>query len=292
MAHRSVLLQEVIEGLNLHGGVILDATVNGGGMSEAILERDKDARVVATDADESALSRAGERLKRFGDRISFNHANFRELDRVLAERGVNGIDGAIFDLGLSSNQLEESGRGFSFQKDEPLLMTFGASPREGELTAREAVNVWSEDTLTTVIRSYGEEPRARAIARAILTARERHSIETSAELAEIIAGAIPRRGRIHPATKTFQALRIAVNDELRALDEALTKVWAALKPQGRLLVISFHSLEDRSVKRFFRTLTDEGAGTLITKKPIAPSAEESKDNPRSRSAKLRIIEKN
>lgn len=292
MAHVSVLLQEVIEGLNLHGGVILDATVNGGGMSEAILERDRDAHVVATDADEGALFRAGERLKRFGDRISFNHANFRELDRVLAERGVNGIDGAIFDLGLSSNQLEESGRGFSFQKDEPLLMTFAASPKKGELTAKEAVNVWSEETLTTVIKSYGEEPRARTIARAILAARERRSIETSAELAEIIAEAIPRRGRIHPATKTFQALRIAVNDELRALDEALTKVWAALKPHGRLLVISFHSLEDRPVKRFFRALADEGQGTLITKKPIAPTEQEAKDNPRSRSAKLRIIEKN
>ncbi|MCE9644150.1 16S rRNA (cytosine(1402)-N(4))-methyltransferase RsmH [Candidatus Parcubacteria bacterium] len=292
MAHVSVLLQEVVEGLNLHGGVVLDATVNGGGMSEAILAADKNVEVVATDADEGALVRASERLKEYEGRITFHHVNFRELDRVLAERDVQGIDGAIFDLGLSSNQLEESGRGFSFQRDEPLLMTFGASPKEGEVTAKEAVNEWSEETLVTVIKAYGEEPRARHIARAIIAARAKRRIETSAELAEVIASAIPRRGKTHPATKTFQALRIAVNDELRALDEALEKAWAALKPKGRLLVISFHSLEDRPVKHFFRKLSDEGQGTLLTKKPIVPSEQELKENPRSRSAKLRIIEKN
>jgi len=292
MVHKSVLLQEVVEGLNLHGGVILDATVNGGGMSEAILATDQNVQVVATDADEGALARAKERLKEYEGRITFHHVNFRELDRVLAERDVQGIDGAIFDLGLSSNQLEESGRGFSFQRDEPLLMTFGASPKEGEVTAKEAVNEWSEETLVTVIKAYGEEPRAWHIVQAILAARAKRRIETSAELAEVIASAIPRRGKTHPATKTFQALRIAVNDELRALDEALLKAWAALKPKGRLLVISFHSLEDRPVKHFFRKLSDEGQGTLLTKKPIVPSEEEQKENPRSRSAKLRIIEKN
>ena len=296
MAHASVLLQEVMDGLRLNGGIILDATVNGGGMSEGILERDENARVIAIDADESALLRAKECLARFGDRISFTHANFRELDRVLTERGVTGIDGAIFDLGLSSNQLDASGRGFSFQRDEQLLMTFAAEPKEGEVTAREAVNTWSEETLTTVIKAYGEEPRARSIARAIVAARERRPITTSQELGNIIAAAVPRRGpgragRIHPATKTFQALRIAVNDELRALDEALQKVWQALKPGGRLLIISFHSLEDRPVKRFFRALSDNGEATLLTKKPIIPSTEEQTENPRSRSAKLRIIEK-
>ncbi|HYF10637.1 MAG TPA: 16S rRNA (cytosine(1402)-N(4))-methyltransferase RsmH [Candidatus Paceibacterota bacterium] len=291
MSHVSVLLQEVVEGLSLHGGVVLDATVNGGGMSEAILAADPTVRVVATDADESALLRAEERLKRFGDRISFHHVNFRELDRVLAERDVPGIDGAIFDLGLSSHQLDQSGRGFSFRFEEPLLMTFAARPAKDAVTAREAVNEWSAETLETVIRAYGEEPKARRIAEAIVRAREKRAIETSAELAEIIERAVPRRGKIHPATKAFQALRIAVNDELRALDEALEKAWKALKPGGRLLVISFHSLEDRPVKRFFRAKADEGLGRLLTKKPIVPSEAEAKENPRSRSAKLRIIEK-
>lgn len=297
MAHQSVLLQEVVDGLSsklgVMGGLVLDATVNGGGMSEAILSGFPQVRVLAMDADEEALSRARMRLQSFGDRVVFARANFRDLDKVLREKGIQTLSGAIFDLGLSSDQLENSGRGFSFKHQEPLLMTFAVTPEKGEPTAREAVNNWSAETLETVIRAYGEEKRARKIAQAILKAREWKPIETSEQLRQIIEEVLPVRGRgIHPATKVFQALRIAVNDELRALEEALSKIWVALLPESRLLVISFHSLEDRIVKRFMKGKALSGEGVLLNKKPLIPSSLEIERNPRSRSAKLRIIEKN
>jgi 16S rRNA (cytosine1402-N4)-methyltransferase len=195
---------------------------------------------------------------------------------------------------LSSNQIEESGRGFSFKTDEPLLMTMKKDPQSTEVTANEIVNTWAEDSLADIIYGYGEDRFARRIAKAIVTAREIQPIQTAQELADIIANAVPKFGfkKINPATKTFQAIRIAVNDELGAIKEALPKAFTRLNPAGgRISIISFHSLEDRIVKRFFKEKAEAGEGRLIVKKPIIPSPQEIAENPRSRSAKLRIIEK-
>lgn len=293
MAHESVLLQESINGLDLRpGDVFLDATVNGGGHSAEVCHRLKESvTIIGMDLDSDALHRARERLTAEGCSASLHRENFRNLERVLEKEGIRGVNALLFDLGFSSDQIEASGRGFSFKKDEPLLMTFSKSP-EG-FTARDIVNDWSGEHIETIIRHYGEERRAKKITRAILEARQKHPIETSAELSSIIERACGRGGgRIHPATKTFQALRMTVNDELDAIGDGLRKGFEALLPGGRLAVISFHSLEDRLVKRFFKLLASENKATILTKKPVVPSAEERKQNPRSRSAKLRIIRKN
>ncbi len=289
--HIPVLLQEVVEGLQAKAGeVILDATVGGGGHSEALCRAmGESGTILCLDEDEEAIERSQKRLKGCGCQFIFQRSNFRHLDTVLASLGIGKVDRALFDLGFSSFQLDESNRGFSFQKDEPLFMTFrknGAS-----LNAETIVNEWGEETLRTIIFGYADERYAKRIAQAIARAREHKRITTSKELADIIVLAIPRRGKIHPATKTFQALRIAVNDEFRALEEMLPKAFAHLSQAGRVAVISFHSMEDRLVKRFFKELATEGKGHIITKKPIVPSEEEVKRNPRSRSAKLRIIER-
>jgi 16S rRNA (cytosine1402-N4)-methyltransferase len=211
----------------------------------------------------------------------------------LDQAGVAGVDGIIFDLGLSSNQIEESGRGFSFKTDEPLLMTMKKDPQSSDITAYEIVNSWSEESLADIIYGYGEDRFARRIAKAIVMAREIQSIETAGQLSDIIASVVPKFGfkKINPATKTFQAIRIAVNDELGAIKEALPKAFSRLNTGGRISIISFHSLEDRIVKRFFKEKSEAGEGRLINKKPITPSPQEIAENPRSRSAKLRIIEK-
>ena len=204
------------------------------------------------------------------------------------------VDAIIFDLGLSSDQLEISGRGFSFTKDEPLLMTMKESPNDEDLTAKEIVNTWEERNLADIIYGYGEERFSRRIAKAIVEARKENEIKTTFELVKIIEGSVPgsyKRGKIHFATRTFQALRIAVNDELGALEEGLAGGLKILKNEGRMGVISFHSLEDRIVKRFFREMKDEGKIKIINKKPIIAGKEELILNKRSRSAKLRIIEK-
>jgi 16S rRNA (cytosine1402-N4)-methyltransferase len=209
------------------------------------------------------------------------------------------MNAILLDLGISSDELENSGRGFTFQKDEPLLMTMG-DPAKYPFTAATIVNSWKEEDIANVIFGYGEERYARRIARAIVTYREKKIIETSGELAEIVKSAVPRFGRsfngrpakIHPATKTFQALRIAVNDELGALKEGLTKGYERLAPGGKMVVISFHSLEDRIVKNFFKALADDSNAKIITKRPIIASPQEIAENPRSRSAKLRILQKN
>ncbi|MEK7087696.1 MAG: 16S rRNA (cytosine(1402)-N(4))-methyltransferase RsmH [Patescibacteria group bacterium] len=291
--HVPVLLQEVVSGLQAReGDIILDATVGGGGHSEALC---KDLGGVATflclDADSDAIARSRERLKSSRCMFLFYRTNYRYLDTALASLGVAGVNRVLFDLGLSSLQLEESGRGFSFLRDEPLLMTFEKETEEGTLTARTVLNEWSEETITAILESYGEERYARRIAGRIVEARKQRPIETTFELAAIVRSAARKTGRIHPATKTFQALRIAVNDEFQGLKDGLRKAWEKLLPGGRIAVISFHSMEDRVVKDFFRELGKKKIGTVVTKKPITPGEEEQQNNPRSRSAKLRIIEK-
>jgi 16S rRNA (cytosine1402-N4)-methyltransferase len=287
--HKTVLLNETIEGLSLHpGAVVVDATFGGGGHSREILKRFPKAKVIALDQDGSVWNEND-------SRISFHNENFRNLDKVL---GTEKIDGIVFDLGLSSDQLENSGRGFSFVKDEPLLMNMKKSTKEDpspeDLTAYDVVNTWGEKSLADIIYGYGEERYARRIAKTITEARKRAEIKTTGELVGIIREAVPasyRRGRIHFATRTFQALRIAVNDELRVLQTGLEKGFEALKADGRMAVISFHSLEDRIAKRFYKQKEKEGKAKLINKKPITAGREEIKANPRARSAKLRILQK-
>jgi 16S rRNA (cytosine1402-N4)-methyltransferase len=283
--HKTVLLNETIDGLNLKvDSVVLDCTFGGGGHSLEILKRFLKAKIIALDQDKSVW-------KKNDARISFHNENFSNLDKVLKGEKVDGI---IFDLGLSSDQLENSGRGFSFMKNEPLLMTMKENPGPEDLTAFDIVNIWNEKSLADIIYGYGEERYSRRIAKGIVEGRKKKKIETTFDLVKIISESVPatyRRGRLHPATKTFQALRIAVNDELRVLKDGLEKGFCKLKVGGRMVVISFHSLEDRIVKRFYKELEKDGKSKLINKKPILVNDEELKNNPRSRSAKLRVLEK-
>ncbi|MDD5152379.1 MAG: 16S rRNA (cytosine(1402)-N(4))-methyltransferase RsmH [Candidatus Pacebacteria bacterium] len=295
--HIPVLLQETLEGLDLHpGDRVFEGTVGLGGHTEEILKRIGEKGIyIGVDQDSQALAQAEKRLKSYKVAKIFREENFRNLDRVLDETQTPLVDKILFDIGLSNLQLEESGRGFSFKRDEPLLMTFKTSPKGDDLTAKEIVNEWGKDSLADIIRGYGEDRFADRIANAIVAEREIKPIETTNELASIVTTALPpslRHGRIHPATKTFQALRIAVNDELGALRQALAKGFERLAPRGRMAVVSFHSLEDRIVKNFFKDLATRGLGITTTKKPISPGEEELEKNPKSRSAKLRIIKKN
>ncbi len=295
--HKTVLLNETIEGLGLSrsqasGKIILDATFGGGGHSKEILKRYPNVKIIALDQDKSVSENISDK------RILFKNINFRDLDNLGAElprrSSAPKFDGIIFDLGLSSDQLENSGRGFSFMKNEPLLMTMKENPLPEDLTAMDIVNTWSEKSLADIIYGYGEEKFSRRIARGIIEAREKNKIQTTWDLVKIIENSVPavyRKGRLHYATKTFQALRIAVNDELGALQIGLEKGFEFLKKGGRIAVISFHSLEDRIVKRFYKGKEKEGKVILINKKPIIPKEEEIKNNPRSRSAKLRVLEK-
>lgn len=293
MSHKSVLLNETIDSLEIRAGdTIVDCTLNGGGHSSEMLRRYGDTiTVIGLDADRSAIERAENKI---GKRVNFKTycTNFRDLDKALLEFGIANVEGFMFDLGLSSNQLEESGRGFSFQKNEPLIMTFASG--DSTLTAEEIVNSWGADTLETIIKSYGEESFARRIAKAIVTRREGGRIETTYDLVDVIRSAVPawyRQRKTNPATKTFQALRIAVNDEMQALVDGLSNAWEHLEVGRRISVISFHSIEDRIVKNWIRDKAKTGEGKQITKKPVVPTRDEVLDNPRSRSAKLRIIEK-
>ncbi len=293
MVHTTVLLQESIDGLDIRpGAVLVDATVNGGGHTEEILRRHgSKVKVVAFDMDADALERAKARLQ--GD-VQFVNENFRSIDRALAGLGITKIDGILYDLGLSSNQFEDSARGFSFQKDEPLLMTFKKDPKGIEITANQIVNEWDEENIADIIFGYGEERYARRIARGIVAARLEKKIATTFELVDIIKNAVPgfyRHGKTHFATKTFQALRITANDEIQALRESLSKAFELLSPGGRMAVISFHSIEDRIVKRFFVEKQQSSVAKILTKKPTIPSIDEVQQNRRSRSAKLRILEK-
>jgi 16S rRNA (cytosine1402-N4)-methyltransferase len=295
--HIPVLLHETIDGLALQpGNVVVDGTTGGGGHSSEICKVLRgDVTLVCFDLDETALSCAREKIEATGYRSAhYIQGNFRSIRQKLSEIGITKIDRAVFDLGLRSDQLEGSGRGFSFNVDEPLQMTFASTPGDGVMTARDIVNQWDEEALANAIYGYGEERYSRRIAHGIVTARTVSPIGTSGQLADIVSSSVPvayRRGRIHPATKTFQALRMAVNDELGALSEVLTSTWDLLNGGGRIAVISFHSLEDRIVKRYFKHIENEEKALVVTKRPIVATEDEIANNPRSRSAKLRIVEK-
>lgn len=288
MSHTSVLLHESIEGLAVcEGDVFVDATLGDGGHSAEVLKKfGGKVTIVGIDRDADAIERAPKN-------VVLKQGNFRNIESILASLGIESAQRFLFDLGLSSRQIEESGRGFSFQKDEPLLMTF--EKNVPTVTARDVVNEWQEETLVQIIKGFGGERFAGRIARGIVAARKKKTIETTGDLVEIVLKSTPfyyHRGKIHPATRTFQAIRIAVNDELEAIRDGLKSAWELLTPNGRIAVISFHSLEDRIVKLYFNELKKTGAATVITKKPIVAGEAEIKSNPRARSAKLRIIKKN
>ena len=295
-AHTAVLLQETVEMLALRrGDRVVDATVGGGNLLKKLCDTyGASISLVGIDADEAALLRARELLKHSSCRFVLQRANFSELELILDSIGYRSIERIAFDLGLSSDQLENSERGFSFRKEEPLIMTFSSEPDSEGVTAYDIVNTWDEDVLQSIVSGYGEERYSRRISKAIVEERANHPIKSTTDLVSVIERAVPasyRHGRIHPATRTFQALRIAVNDELTALEKALDASLERLTPGGRIAVISFHSLEDRIVKRFFRRAEDEGYAQRITKKPIYPTEEEVNTNPRARSSKLRVLEK-
>ena len=293
--HQTVLLKETIEGLNLSpGAVVVDATFGGGGHSREICEKHAGVKIIALDQDKGAFRKAEHKFQGLKCDLKFVNANFRDLAKVLEGEMIAKVDGIIMDLGLSSDQLENSGRGFSFLIDEPLIMTMKENPSPEDVTAHDVVNSWEEQNLADIIYGFGEEKFARKIAKAIAEARKEKEIKTTFDLVRIIEGAVPggyKRGRLHYATRTFQALRIAVNDELGSLKKGLEAGYEALKPGGRMSVISFHSLEDRIVKKFFKEKEKEGEAKLINKKPILAGEEELRINPRARSAKLRILEK-
>jgi 16S rRNA (cytosine1402-N4)-methyltransferase len=272
---------------------VVDATLGGAGHAREIAAvLGHEGFFIGFDLDSDAIDRAEAALSDASTRKLFINANFRTMKKELEDRGVTQIDKALFDLGWSATQLE-AGRGFSFLSDEPLLMTYAKTPKEHALTAATIVNEWAESSLSDIIFGWGEERYSRRIARMIVERRQRKSFSTASELAEAIREAVPpaaRRGRLHPATKTFQALRIAVNDEMGALKDGLMGARAMLTPGGRIAVITFHSIEDRAVKHLFADWEKEGKGQRLTKKPIAPTPEELKENPRARSAKLRVFQ--
>ena len=301
--HRSVLYKEIIHALQpRNGGRYVDGTLGAGGHARGILEAcAPDGRLLGLDVDPQALAIARKTLAPYEHRIHLAQASYTSLSRQLAELGWDAVDGIVLDLGASSMQFDTPERGFSFLQDAPLDMRFGPHMQQ---TAADLVNESSERELADLIYQYGEERDSRKIARAIVKARPLH---TTRELVSVIESVSPRKGdRLHPATRTFQALRIAVNEELASIEAVLPQAMAALRPGGRLAVISFHSLEDRIVKDFFRDQSRdrvnppyeqiyevERKATLkeVNRKPIAPSDEEIKENPRARSAKLRIAEK-
>ena len=280
------MVAEVLEHLEpSRGGVFVDCTVGLGGHARAILEGGA-ARVIGLDRDREAIARAADGLKGYGDRIELVHGDYRSIGEVLDARGVRTVDGVLADLGVSSMQLEAPGRGFSFRRDEPLDMRMDTSSGP---SAADLLSEVDERALADLIVEFGEERYARRIARALVEARRAGRIETTGRLAEIVRRAIPRKGysRIDPATRTFQAIRIWVNRELEGLDAFLAGAVERLGPGGRLVVITFHSLEDRIVKHTLRALQASGAIAIQTKRPIVPAEAEVERNPRARSAKLR-----
>lgn len=305
--HEPVLLSECLSALRVRpDGVYLDGTLGGGGHSAKILEQlGPDGRLYGIDRDDEALAAAASRIR--DPRFTAIKGNFHDATRLLAARGVLRLDGALLDLGVSSRQLDERARGFSYQGDAPLDMRMDQTQA---LTAAELVNTYSEDALTGILRDFGEEPWARQIARVLCDRRKIAPIETTRQLVDIVDAAIPKKVRAkdgsHPARQTFQALRIAVNDELLPLPGALDALCALLTPGGRLAVIAFHSLEDRLVKNAFRTLADpctcpksfpvcvcgkRPTARLVTRKPVTATPEEVARNARARSATLRVLEK-
>ena len=305
--HVSVLLPECIDSLNIRPeGVYVDGTLGMGGHSEEIAKRLTTGKLIGIDRDETAIRRAGERLRPYGDRVQLVHGNFRDTAEILDDLGIEAVDGMLFDLGVSSPQLDESERGFSYMHDAPLDMRMDETDN---LNAWFIVNRWPEEKLRRILYDYGEERCAPRIAAAIVRERERREIRTTLQLVEGIRSAMPAaalREKQHPAKRTFQAIRIAVNDELEAVRAMMATAPDKLRPGGRIAVISFHSLEDRIVKtgiaarengctcpREFPVCTCGFVQTLrsVTRKPILPSPEELEANPRSRSAKLRVAER-
>lgn len=294
--HQSVLMKEVIEGLSLNpSDVVVDATINGGGHAQLITQKLSDTGVfIGIDIDADAIEASTQKLKDTSCQLTLVNDNFSNLDTIIATLELAHVDKVLFDLGWSSNQFENPERGFSFNHDGPLLMTLSTNPETSTFTAYDIVNTWEESHIADILKGYGDERYASSIALAIVKRREDQAIVSTRDLAELISSSVPRgyrKGKIHPATKSFQALRIAVNNELEVLREGLRKAFEALGPKGRIVVISFHSIEDRVVKNYFRSLKDEQKARIITKKPITATEEELKENRRSRSAKLRIIEK-
>lgn len=305
--HKSVLLHESVDALQIKpDGVYVDGTLGGGGHSEQIAMRLRGGKLICIDQDERAIERASRRLEPYMDRITIVHGNFRELGEILDRLQVQRVDGMLFDLGVSSPQLDETERGFSYMHDAPLDMRMDETQ---SFTAREVINGWPEERLRRILFEYGEERYASRIASAIVRRREERPIETTTELSDLIRSAMPAaalREKQHPAKRSFQAIRIAVNDELNALSDMLGVAAERLATGGRLAVISFHSLEDRIVKnaiasrekgctcpRDFPVCTCGFVQTLrsVTRKPIIASGEELEENPRARSAKLRVAER-
>ncbi len=305
--HISVLLQECLDGLAIRAdGVYVDGTLGGAGHSSQIAKRLTTGRLIGIDRDPIALKAAGERLKAYEEKVTLVHSNFCEMAQVVKDLGLSGVDGILLDLGVSSPQLDDGTRGFSYMVDAPLDMRMN---NEDALSAGIVVNTWSQEELKRILFDYGEERYAPRIASAICRRREEHPIETTIELVEIIRSAMPPqalREKQHPAKRSFQAIRIAVNDELGSVEKAMAEAIPLLNPGGRLAVITFHSLEDRIVKN---AMAEAAKGCtcppsfpvcvcgkkpqvkLITRKPIVASDAELEANPRSRSAKLRICEK-
>lgn len=292
--HVSVLLHESVDNLNLsEGKIFLDGTLGAAGHSAQVAKQFGDTvEIIGLDKDKDAIKRSEEKLRTLTTNAYLRNESFKDLDQVLESLGISNVDAILFDLGISSDQLDALGRGFSFQRDEPLDMTM--SNVGEEFNARTILNTFDEDALELILRGFGEEKFSRRIARGIVKRREVKPFETTFELVEAVRVATPavyHRGKLHPATRTFQALRITTNSELAALEEGLIKGFKHLNLGGRFVVISFHSLEDRIVKQFFKERIEMGEAKAITKKPIVPTESEVKENPRSRSAKLRVIEK-
>ena len=305
--HKPVLLDECLEGLAIRpDGIYVDGTLGRAGHSLEIVKRLTTGRLIALDRDMTAIEAARERLADYRDRVTLVHSNFSQLDQVLRDLDIPLVDGMLFDLGVSSPQLDEAERGFSYMQDAPLDMRMDTS---AALTAREVVNTWSEEELRRILFDYGEERYASRIARAIVRRRAERPVETTLELVECIKGAMPPqslREKQHPAKRSFQAIRIAVNGELDVLPPMLEAAAKCLRPGGRLAVITFHSLEDRIVKQKLRELATgctcppefpvcvcgrKPQMILINRKPVTASPEELEKNPRSRSAKLRVAER-
>ena len=306
-SHKSVLLDECIEGLAIRpDGIYLDGTLGGAGHSYEIAKRLTTGRLIGVDRDTVALEAAARRLAPFAERVTTVHSNFSELDRILDDLGIDAVDGMLFDLGVSSPQLDDAQRGFSYMADAPLDMRMN---RDDALSAYEVVNTWQQEELRRILYEYGEERYAPQIAAAIVRKREEAPIETTLELVDVIRSAMPPqalREKQHPAKRSFQAIRIAVNDELGAVSKLMKTAFRRLKPGGRLCVITFHSLEDRIVKSEMQQAArgctcppefpvcvcgKKPIARIISRKPIISGEAELEENPRARSAKLRVAEK-
>ena len=305
--HKPVLLDECIEALAIRpDGIYLDGTLGGAGHSLEIVKHLRSGRLIGVDRDQTALNAAGKRLAEYLPQVTLVHSNFAELDRILDGLGIDAVDGMLFDLGVSSPQLDDALRGFSYMADAPLDMRMD---RDEPLTAGEVVNLWPQEELRRILYEYGEERYAPQIAAAIVRSREKKPIATTLELVDVIRGAMPPqalREKQHPAKRSFQAIRIAVNDELGSVSRMMKTAIRRLKPQGRLAVITFHSLEDRIVKNEMQQAArgctcppefpvcvcgKKPQIRLVTRKPVVSGPEELAQNPRARSAKLRVAEK-